>query len=113
MKVPGYLRHVDDLFLFADRRGDLERWRRELVAWLDRKRSLRLKHPDTRVLSCRSHLDALGYRVRRDGLIALPRALRRLRHRLAREPDRPPWHHPEVDLERSVASTASVVLFGP
>lgn len=32
--------------------------------------------------------------------------------RMARELARPPWRRPGVDLERSTASTAGVVLFG-
>lgn len=31
LKVPGYLRYVDDLFLFGDRRADLRRWRDAVV----------------------------------------------------------------------------------
>lgn len=110
--VPGYVRYVDDLFLFGGRRRELEGWRQEVARWLAAERHLRLKHPEARVLSCRGHLDALGYRIRRDGVTALPRALGRFRRRMARELDRPPWRRREVELERSVASTAGVVVFG-
>lgn len=110
--VPGYVRYVDDLFLFGERRRELVRWRGEVAAWLAEERHLRLKHPEARVLSCRGHLDALGYRIRREGVVALPRALRRFRRRVAREMDRPPWRRAEVEVERSVASTVGVVLFG-
>ena len=113
LKVPGYVRYVDDLFLFGDQRCGLERWRRQAVGWLDEQRHLRLKHPEARVLSCFGSFDALGYRIRQDGATVLPRALRRFRRRMARELDRPPWRRSDVEVERSVASTAGVVLFGP
>lgn len=60
------------------RRADLTTWRREIADWLFHKRGLLLKHPQARMLSCRGHLDTLGYRVTRDGLRALARPLRRL-----------------------------------
>ena len=78
---------------------------------LAQERGLALKHPDARVLSCRGHLDALGYRIRREGIVALPRALRRLAGRMAAEIARPPGRRSRVDLERSIASSAGVVLF--
>ncbi len=111
LKVPGYVRYVDDTFYFGDRRADLRQWRRETARWLWEERGLRLKHPAARVLSCRGHLDALGYRIRREGLEALPRALRRYRRRIAAELARPPGRRPRIDLRRSIASTAGVVLF--
>lgn len=109
--LPGYLRYVDDLFFFADRRSELNRARSEIGAWLEQHRHLRLKHPQARILSSRGHLDALGYRIRRDSLTALPRALDRMRRRAQAELYRPRRRAPAVDLERSFASTASIVLF--
>jgi len=111
LKVPGYLRYVDDIFCFGDRRADLRSWRREIAEWLHVERKLRLKHPEARVLSCRGHLDALGYRIARGELQALPRALLRLRRRAAAEVARPPWRPAAVDFGRSVAASAGIVLF--
>lgn len=111
LKVPGYLRYVDDLFLFGDRRADLRSWRSQAGGWLQEHRHLLLKHPEARVLSCRGHLDALGYRIRREQLNALPRALRRLAGRVATEMGRLPGQPRRVDLARSIAATAGVVLF--
>ena len=113
LKAPGYLRYVDDLFLFADRRRDLRRWRGEAAEWLARERGLLLKHPNARILSRHGHLDALGYRIRREGIEALPRALLRLRKRLAAELHRTYRRsgRRRVDIERSIASTAGIVLF--
>jgi RNA-directed DNA polymerase len=113
LKVPGYLRYVDDLFLFAHHRADLRRWREQAATWLMEERGLRLKHPNARILSCHGHLDALGYRLRRDGFEALPRALQRLRQRVQHEVHRSHRRsgRGRVDMERSIASSAGIVLF--
>lgn len=110
LHVPGYVRYVDDLFLFGDRREDLRRWREGVGVWLAAERHLLLKHPEAPVLRCAGHLDALGYRIRRDGWTALPRALRRMRRRVAT------WTSGRTgrtsqDPRASLASTSGVVLF--
>lgn len=107
--VPGYLRYVDDLFLFDDRRARLLEHRQAVGEWLLGHRHLRLKHPNARVLSCYGHLDALGHRIRRHDIESLPRALRRFRHTLARHLD-PLGRPPRLDLERSIASSIGVLL---
>jgi hypothetical protein len=111
LKIPGFLRYVDDIFCFGDSRDALRRWREAIGVWLYRERHLKLKHPEARILSCQGHLDALGYRVTRQGVRALPRARLRLRRRLARELARPPWRCASLDIERSIASSAGVLLF--
>ena len=107
LRVPTVVRYVDDIFLFGQRRADLRAWRGAVSEWLARERGQRLKHPQARVLSCAGHLDALGYRVRRDGHVALPGALRRMSRRAQA-------HLCDVDgpdLRRSLASTAGIVTF--
>ncbi len=101
--------YVDDLLLLADRRADLRRARGEIAGWLAAERGLRLKHPQARILSCRGHVDALGYRITRDGVEARPRALRRLRRRV--ETTVLGRSRRGFDLERSIASSAGVALF--
>ncbi len=110
LKVPGYLRYVDDLFLLGDRRGAMRAWRRALGEWLAEERGLRLKHPEARILSCRGHLDALGHRVERGGASALPRAYGRLRRRVAAEATMHRRSKRWPNFERSMAATAGVVL---
>jgi hypothetical protein len=105
--IPGYLRYVDDLFLFGHGRADLRAARRGVGDWLAAERGLRLKHPQARVLSCRGHLDGLGYRISRSGIQALPRAFGRLRRRIELELAGAPG----PDLERSLAASAGVILF--
>lgn len=79
--------------------------------WLGRERDLRLKYPQARILSCHGHLNALGYRLTRYGIDALPRALSRLHDRVEAELMRPPWKPQRFDLDRSIAASAGIVLF--
>ncbi|MEM9291020.1 MAG: reverse transcriptase/maturase family protein [Acidobacteriota bacterium] len=107
LKVPAYVRFLDDTFYFADHSSQLERWRRQIADWLMEERGLRLKHPNARILSCHGHLDALGYRIRRSGITCLRRPVRRL-HRRIRQ------HLAgtlDVDLERTIASSVGILLF--
>lgn len=102
LKVPTYVRYVDDVFAFGDRRADLRRWRSAMGHWLRDERDLRLKHPDARVLSAAGSLYGLGARITREQIAPGPRALARLRARtrahLHRTGD-------EVRFQRSVASS--------
>jgi hypothetical protein len=110
LKVPGYVRYVDDLFLFGDRRADLRAWREAVGDWLGSERGLRLKHAGARILSCAGHLDALGFRIDRDGWRARPRTLRRLRRRTAAHITGRGAGAP-TDAASWVAGAAGVVLF--
>lgn len=83
LRAPGYLRYVDDVFIFADNAKQLQRWRAEVNAWVTERRSLLLKHPEAPVLPCRGTLDALGHRVSRAELRPLPVAWRRFRGRIS------------------------------
>ncbi len=106
LKIPGYLRYVDDLFLFGRGRAELRAWRDEIADWLAQERGLRLKHPRARVRSCGGHLDGLGRRITRDGATALPRARRRMQRRVAasiRGDER-------VDIARSIASSVGTLM---
>lgn len=110
LKVPGYVRYVDDLFLFGDRRADLRAWRAEVAGYLARERDLRLKRPGAPVLSCRGHLDALGHRVERAGIAPRRRALRRLAATAARESRRRWPREGGLDVIRSVAGSIGGML---
>ncbi len=110
LKVPGYVRYVDDLFLFGRARGELRRWRREVGAWLWTERGLKLKHPDARVLSCAGHLDALGQRVTRRGIEPRPRSLKRLARAAAAEARGGSGRQPSF--ERPLPARIGSVMFG-
>lgn len=107
LKVPGYVRYVDDLFLFGQGRAELRGWREAIGEWLLTERGLRLKHPEARILSCAGHLDGLGYRITRDDHRALPRTLKRLGQKVRADLA----GMGEVDVARSIAATMGVVLF--
>ncbi len=109
LKVPGYVRYVDDVFYFGNRRADLRLWRSATASWLLDERGLRLKHSMAPVLSCRGRLDALGYRVTRAGVTARQRVFHRLQRRVAAAASE--RTDPRAYLRRSVASSAGVVLF--
>ncbi len=111
LKAPAYVRYVDDLYLFGDRRADLRHWRGEIGRWLEGERSLRLKSPHARVLSCAGRLDGLGAEITRTGIEPRRRAYRRLGAAMARHVW---WEHGErrVDLRRGVASRVGNLVLG-
>ncbi len=90
LKVPGYLRYMDDFVLFGDSAAALCQLRERLIDWLAAERGLRLKDPAARPLDNRLPTVLLGFRVSRAGLGPGPKALRRLRWRLRlTDPDDP------------------------
>ena len=107
LKMPGYLRYVDDFFAFADSRSHLRAARERFGEWLDEERGLRLKRPKAPVLSCRGRLHGLGHCIRRDSVEVLPRAKQRFQRRMAAVM----YGGDPVDVERSLASFVGVGLF--
>ncbi len=107
LKVPAYLRFLDDTFYFADGRRKLERWRKRIAEWLMAERGLRLKHPQARIVSCHGHLNALGHRISRQDIHCLKRPLRRLHRRIRQHLD----GSLDVELERTIASSVGIILF--
>ncbi len=110
LKVPGYVRYVDDFFLFGHGRAELRAWRGALREWLAQRRGLRLKHPQARILSCHGSLYALGHRIRRRGIQPLPRALNRLARRVAAEA-RAGRRRARPDFGLSAAASVGGLLF--
>ena len=108
LKISGYVRYMDDLFCFANRRTDLRAARSAIQRWLADERRLELKHPNARVLAAAGHIDGLGYRIRRDRIEVLPRTLKRIRRRihLAINKEMSITH-----LSRSMASATAAALF--
>ena len=110
LKVPGYVRYVDDLYLFGDSRVRMRRWRARIAEWLERERHLRLKAPNARILSCRGHVDALGHRVTREGVEPLPRKpFERITSRVRDEFEE---SGRRADIASSVSSSAAHIFFG-
>jgi len=92
VKVPGYLRYMDDFVLFGDGPKALVQARDGISDWLARERGLVLKDPDAAPLDNRLPAIFLGFRVSRGGLGPGPKALRRLRRRLRRADTLDPDH---------------------
>jgi len=80
LKVPGYLRYMDDLTLFADSRGQLAEAREAVVEWLARERQLGLSSRSGAVVPASEPCTYLGARISRAGL----GPSRKVRRRLAR-----------------------------
>jgi RNA-directed DNA polymerase len=89
LKVPGYLRYMDDCVLF-DAPHALCEARDRVADWLARERGLLLKDPLVVPSDNRRPGIFLGFRVSRAGLGPGPKALRRLRRQLRRADDLEP-----------------------
>ncbi|WP_295586392.1 reverse transcriptase/maturase family protein [uncultured Lamprocystis sp.] len=92
LKIPGYLRYMDDFALFAERAEALVQARDLIADWLERERGLTLKDPGAPPLDNRLPAVFLGFRISRAGIGPGPKALRRLRRRLRRADDLDPEH---------------------
>jgi len=82
LKVPGYLRYMDDMVLFAPDRASLRSWRREVGDWLWEQRRLRLNLRKGHIRSAALSHTWLGYRITPQGYDLGPRAVRRFRQQL-------------------------------
>jgi retron-type reverse transcriptase len=82
LRVPGYVRYVDDFALFADDRAALGHWRERIAAYLE-KRRLRLHPAKTFIAPTVEDATFLGLVLCADGRRRLPEAnVRRFRNRL-------------------------------
>jgi len=83
LKVPGYLRFMDDLLLAADDREALRDAGERVRDWLSSQRDLALKPDRQGVVSTRANLVVLGHLVTRAGITPARTVRRRARRRLA------------------------------
>jgi RNA-directed DNA polymerase len=81
LKIPVYLRYMDDFALFADDAGRLAEAHVAVREWLKSERRLELK-PRGAVEPTTQPATFLGFRIRRAGVLPGPKARRRLRERL-------------------------------
>lgn len=82
LKVPSYVRYMDDLTLFGDRRGLLQKQAEAITAWLGEHRRVELREKGDGPLSCRGTHTFLGYTVSRTERRVARRTVRRMRGRL-------------------------------
>lgn len=105
LKVPGYLRYMDDFVLFGDHPALLEEAREAIREWLQKERGLELKRRRDGVQPTAQPATYLGFRVSRAGVLPGPKIKRRLKERLvladAMETDR---------LERCLTSYRGLLL---
>lgn len=106
LKVPAYVRYVDDIFLFGDR-SELLRWRSEVGAWLENERGARLKHPEAPVIWTGSPLHGLGRRITQHTIEPLAQARWRLAGKLGQALRE---GAPEAVLARIVAARTDLLL---
>ena len=113
LRVPGYVRYVDDFFLFETSRERLRRARRELRDHLSVERNLRLKHPHAPIISTREELHGLGARIRRDGICPMNRILKTMARRVRSDLEQTRrGRRARVDVERTLASAAGCWMAG-
>lgn len=106
LKVPGYLRYMDDFSLFSDDRQQLLAARTEITAWLLRERGLTLGRKRWEVFDTREPTRFVGYRVSPAGVLPGRKVKRRLKKRL-----RLAAEHGTDSLARSIASYRGDFLF--
>jgi hypothetical protein len=82
LKVPGYLRYMDDFVLFADQRDRLEEARMALAEWLAAQRGLTLNPKRLAVCPNEAPGVFLGYRLSRGGIAPSRKLRRRMKTRL-------------------------------
>ncbi len=82
LKVPGYLRYMDDCVLFCDDKSHLEDCRSLLAAWLAENRGLTLNPKKLNVTPNCSPGVFLGYRISRSGISPSRKLRRRMKARL-------------------------------
>jgi RNA-directed DNA polymerase len=82
LEIPGYLRYMDDLVVFADCREQLADARGAVADWLRRERRLALNPKYLQITPCREPTVFLGCRVGRAGISPSRKLRRRLRARL-------------------------------
>ena len=105
LRIPGYLRYMDDFSLFGDDAAGLERAREEIRGWLGSERHLALKGRRDGVQPTSQPSTFLGFRVSRAGVLPGPKARRRLRARLRAAESLGPRR-----LERSLRSYRGMML---
>lgn len=82
LKVPGYVRYMDDLVLWHDSLEQLNQWRESVARWVESERGLTLKG-DSRPAWSADGIPFLGYRFKPGLLLLGRRARRRMVSRLA------------------------------
>lgn len=106
LKIPGYLRYMDDLVLFAEEKTRLLEARGAVADWLREQRALQLNPKRLAVEPTRTPAVFVGYRISRAGIVPSRKLRRRLRPRL-----RAAAAKGEESLIRTVRSYRGLLVF--
>jgi hypothetical protein len=106
LKIPGYLRYMDDLVLFADERDRLSEARAAIGDWLATERRLALNPKHLEVVPNRAPAVFLGYRISPAGIGPSRKLRRRMKGRLRQAAMRG-----EDAMIRSIHSYRGLLLF--
>ena len=106
LKVPGYLRYMDDFVLFGEDPGRLAAARAALIDWLAAERGLALKPRGGQVRPAREPATFLGFRISPAGIGPGPKLRRRFAARVRAAADAG-----EEALIRCLASYRGLLLF--
>jgi hypothetical protein len=106
LKLPGYLRYMDDFVLFGDDADALRAVRGEIADWLNRERALSLNPLHDRIEGAAEPAVFLGYRISRAGVGPSRRLRRRMRARIRAAAN----HGPEA-LRRTFVSYRGLLRF--
>ncbi len=106
LRIPGYLRYMDDLMLFAPERERLLDARSAVAAWLANKRRLGLNPKHLEIIPNRNPGIFLGYRISRAGISPGRKLRRRMQGRLRLAASKG-----EEALVRSIHSYRGLLLF--
>lgn len=106
LKIPAYLRYMDDFVLFSDDRSQLVEARTAIMEWLAQERRLQL-HPKHQEIIPTTHPNIfLGYRISRAGTTPSRKLRRSMRESLQAAADKSPDH-----LVRSLHSYRGLLSF--
>ena len=106
LKVPGYLRYMDDFVLFSDSRNFLVEARAAAAEWLESERGLDLNPRHLEIQPGKHPAVFLGYRISRSGVTPS----RRLRRRMGGRLHSATLAGPQA-LERCLKSYRGIVVF--
>lgn len=106
LKIPGYLRYMDDLVLFADDRTRLLEARTAVADWLREQRALRLNPKRLAVEPTRTPATFVGYRISQAGISPGRKLRRNLRRRVRLAAEKG-----EEALIRSIRSYRGLLVF--
>lgn len=107
MRIPGYVRYMDDCVLFADRKETLRQAHGTVAGWLRDVLQLELKSSATILAPAREGLPFLGWQIHRGTMRLRPenrrRSRRRLQMRLAQ------FHAGWIDEDQLASATRALI----